>query len=270
MQRLFSLMLLPACLLAVYFSHTQGKKPAAVQLRVMTYNIHHCNPPSQDGKIDVDAVVQAIRQADPDLLALQEVDVNTGRSGNIDQASIIAAKLDMHYYFGKAIDYDGGEYGVAVLSRFPISEMETHRLPTLEGSGGEARVMATARVTLPNGSSIRFASTHLDAQQAHENRLLQISKIREIAEKEPLPLVLAGDINAVPGSEVIAIMDAFLERSCQLCPPTIPVLQPEKAIDFIAFRKKHDFEVLQHEVIPETYASDHRPVIAVLQVSDMR
>ena len=260
-------MLLPACLLAVYFAHAQVNKPAAVQLRVMTYNIHHCNPPTRPEEIDVDAVVQTIRQADPDLLALQEVDVNTGRSGKIDQAQIIAAKLDMHYYFGKAIDYDGGEYGVAILSRFPISEMKTHRLPTREGSGGEARVIATARVMLPDGSSIRFASTHLDAQQAHENRLLQISMIREIAEAEPLPMIVAGDINAVPGSEVVTIMDAFLERSCQQCPPTIPVLEPEKAIDFIAFREKHDFEVLQHEVIPETYASDHRPVIAVLKLS---
>jgi endonuclease/exonuclease/phosphatase family metal-dependent hydrolase len=269
---LFTLVLV-AALWAVTFSctpatsedsQTQKASDKAVELRVMAYNIHHCNPPSEPGKINVEAIVETIREQQPDLLALQEVDVMTGRSEHIDEARRIAEALDMHYYFGKAIDHDGGEYGVALLSRFPISEEQTHRLPTQEGTGGEPRVLATVKVALPGGESIRFGSTHLDAQKEDVNRLLQIKAIGEIASQETLPMIIAGDFNAPPESEVIEILDQHFRRSCQDCSPTIPVINPTKAIDFIAFRPQASFEVKNHEVISETYASDHLPVFTVL------
>lgn len=243
----------------------ENAPPPATTLRVMSYNIHHCNPPSAAGKIDVDAIVKTIREAAPDLVALQEVDVNTQRSGSINQARMIAEALEMNYYFGKAIDYDGGEYGVAILSKYPISEEVTYALPTQEGSGGEPRVLATVRVKLPKRKFIRFASTHLDAQSEDANRLLQVKRIAEIALQEDYPMIIAGDFNAVPGSEVINILDTFLQRSCDDCAPTIPVKNPEKAIDFVAFRPGLDFEIISREVIPETYASDHLPVLSVLR-----
>lgn len=239
--------------------------PPATTLRVMSYNIHHCNPPSAAGKIDVEAVVKTIREAAPDLVALQEVDVNTQRSGNIDQARVIAETLEMNYYFGKAIDYDGGEYGVAILSKYPISEEVTYALPTQEGSGGEPRVLATVRVRLPKRKFIRFASTHLDAQSEDANRLLQVKRIAVTALQEDYPMIIAGDFNAEPGSEVINVLDTFLQRSCDDCAPTIPVNTPQRAIDFIAFRPGRYFEVVSHVVIKETYASDHLPVLSVLR-----
>lgn len=243
------------------------KEPeTATEIRVMAYNVHHCNPPSEADKIDVEAIAEAIREQNPDLVALQEIDVMTGRSGKIDQAKRLADQLKMHYYFGKAIDHDGGEYGVAILSRFPISDEKTYPLPTQEGSGGEPRVLTTVKVKLPDGSDIRFASTHLDAQKEDTNRLLQIRKIAELVSDEALPVVIAGDFNAPPQSEVIAILDQHFQRSCKDCPPTIPVHNPNKAIDFIAFRPQNAFEVLSHEVISETYASDHLPVVSVLRL----
>lgn len=265
-------MIMIAALWAVTFSCTpassdqtqQQVQSENIELRVMAYNIHHCNPPSEPGKIDVEAIIATIREQQPDLLALQEVDVMTGRSENIDEAKRIAEALNMHYYFGKAIDHDGGEYGVAILSRFPVSEEKTYPLPTEEGTGGEPRVLATAKVQLPDGQNIRFGSTHLDAQSEDVNRLLQIKAIGEIASKEELPFVIAGDFNAPPESEIIEILDLHFQRSCQDCPPTIPVINPTKAIDFIAFRPQSFFEVKNHEVISETYASDHLPVFTVL------
>nr|WKN38970.1 endonuclease/exonuclease/phosphatase family protein [Tunicatimonas sp. TK19036] len=266
--------LIGAALGAVSFSCTPAtsdqkppeQNPEAIDLRVMAYNVHHCNPPSAPEKIDVEAIVETIRQQKPDLVALQEIDVMTGRSGNIDEARMIAEQLDMHYYFGKAIDHDGGEYGVAILSRFPISEEQTHALPTQEGTDGEPRVLATVKVNLPNGQSLRFGSTHLDAQREDVNRLLQIKAIGEIASTESLPMVIAGDFNAPPTSGVINILDQHFQRSCEDCAPTIPVINPTKAIDFIAFRPDAGFEVVSHQVIDETYASDHRPVFSVLRV----
>lgn len=235
-------------------------------LRVMSYNIHVCNPPSRPGVKDIDAIVAVIRQQNPDIVALQEVDVNTGRSGKVNQASKIAGQLNMHYFFGKAIDHDGGEYGVAILSKFPMTEKIVHRLPTKAGSGGEPRVLATARIALGSNRFIRFGATHLDAQRDAANRLLQISEINSIASKENLPFVLAGDFNASPGTEVIGYLDAQFKRTCDPCAFTFPEKEPGIAIDFIAYRPFQLFSVTRHEVIVETYASDHRPVMAVLRL----
>ncbi|MCC9168433.1 endonuclease/exonuclease/phosphatase family protein [Pontibacter harenae] len=236
----------------------------------MSYNIHHCNPPSRSNFIDVNAVVNAINAEKPDLIALQEVDVNTVRSGNMNQAQELASKLRMHhYFFGKAIDYQGGEYGVAILSKYPLSEREVHRLPVKQGSGGEPRILATAIVKLPDGSSVRFASTHLDAQSDPTNRQLQIEKIVDIASNDNLPFIIAGDFNATPGSNVINTLDAHFRRTCQVCAGTIPATNPTKAIDFIAYKHpRNKFRVGSHKVVNESYASDHRPVVAVINIEE--
>lgn len=239
-------------------------------LKVMSYNIHHSNPPSKPNIIDIDATVNVIEAEKPDILALQEVDVNTERSGAINQAQVIASKLRMHhYFFAKAIDHQGGEYGVAILSKFPLSETTVHRLPSKLGSGGEPRVLATANVTLPDGTVIRFGSTHLDAQSDPANRLLQIEKIAGIASDEKLPFIIAGDFNATSGSEVITILDNQFKRTCQICAPTIPATTPTKAIDFIAYRHpSNKFSVASHKVVNEAYASDHRPIVAVINIEE--
>jgi endonuclease/exonuclease/phosphatase family metal-dependent hydrolase len=234
-------------------------------VKVMTYNIHHCNPPSKPDVIDMDAIVNVIRSADPDLVALQEVDVNTERSGAYDQAAEIAARLGMHHYFAKAIDYQGGYYGVAILSRYRLINPRTYALPLPDG--GEGRVMAMASLKLPDSTSIMFASTHLDAQSNSANRLAQAERIVEIAENDNLPLIIGGDFNAVPDSDEIAIIDAFFEKTCRLCPPTIPVTTPTRAIDFIFYsHPENRFDVDTHTVIDDRYASDHRPVVAVIDL----
>lgn len=77
--------------------------PLADTINVMTYNIHHCNPPSEPDRMDVGAIARIIREQDPDLVALQEVDVKTSRSGKeLDQAKRLAELTNMHYYFKKS------------------------------------------------------------------------------------------------------------------------------------------------------------------------
>jgi endonuclease/exonuclease/phosphatase family metal-dependent hydrolase len=242
------------------------QKAAMKQLKVMSYNIHHANPPSKPGLIDINAIAEVIRSQDPDLVALQEVDVNTGRSGRVNQAEAIAGKLGMHFFFGKAIDHDGGDYGVAILSRYPISEPLVFKLPTDSATKGERRVLATAKITLPEGRAIRFGSTHLDAQSDSVNRDLQIKEIRHISSGIKLPFILAGDLNAHPGTSIIRQLDKKFTRTCEPCAPTIPVINPQKTIDFIAFTHKSPFRIADHKVIQEQYASDHLPVVAVLEI----
>lgn len=240
------------------------------RFRVMSYNIHHCNPPSREkqGTIDVNAIAKAISLQHPDLVALQEVDVNTKRSGNINQAVLLAQKLKMNFYFAKAIDHDGGDYGVAILSRFPLSEQKTYKLPKNSSARAEQRVLAIAMVEIAKGKFIRFASTHLDAEHSDENRVMQVKEIVRLTAGETLPLLIAGDLNAEPGSAPIKLFDAAFTRSCNNCGFTIPVIDPKKTIDYIAFKKGNPFNAIYHEVVKEKYASDHLPILSVIDLKD--
>ncbi len=237
-------------------------------LRVLTYNIHHANPPSTTTTIDINAIANVIKQQNADLVALQEIDVNTTRSGTtLNEAAELGRLTNMKFYFAKAIDYGGGEYGVAILSKYTMEATNNTQLPTAEGTNGERRTLATAVIALPDGKKVVFASTHLDAQSADTNRFLQINKIVELLQSERNPVIIGGDFNAVPGTRIINALDAAFTRTCiTSCGFTIPVNNPNKTIDFIAYKPSNKFKVAEHKVIDEKYASDHLPVLAVLQL----
>lgn len=173
----------------------------------------------------------------------------------------------MKTYFAKAINYSGGEYGVAILSKLPMEQMKNTPLPTAEGTGGEPRTLATAVIHLPGGKKITFGATHLDAQKGDTNRLLQITKLVDVFAKESLPVLLAGDLNAEPASPVIQLLDEYFTRTCvRNCDFTFPEKTPFKTIDYIAFRPSSKFQVMEHRVIKEEYASDHLPVFAIVNL----
>ena len=235
-----------------------------VTLRVMCYNIHHAAPPSDPGKIDLDAIAKVINDQHADLVALQEVDVNTKRSGHFNQAEELGKKTGLTPYFFKAIDFEGGEYGVAILSRYPVTETHRYPLPGQKENPGEPRVLGTAIIRLPGKQELLFACTHLEAGDSI-NRQLQMAAIGDLLEDVSMPIIIAGDFNAAPGSQVIRILDQHFDRTCDPCDPTIPVVNPRRAIDFIAYSPSGRFKVKQHKVIPERQASDHLPVFSVLE-----
>jgi endonuclease/exonuclease/phosphatase family metal-dependent hydrolase len=235
-------------------------------IKVLSYNIHHANPPAKPGVIDIAAIAQVIKTCQPHLVALQEVDVQTKRSGDtLNQAKALAALTGMYHFFGKAINYDGGEYGVAILSKYPIKDVKVHQLPSDTATHGEPRILLVTAVTLPGGNIIHFANTHMDAQRSAVNRELQIKKILEITAGIKTPIIIAGDFNATPESSVIQQLDQRFSRTCNTCGFTIPNINPNKTIDFIAFTPASTFTVVKHEVIPEHHASDHLPVLAELK-----
>jgi endonuclease/exonuclease/phosphatase family metal-dependent hydrolase len=256
--------------LATYASEvpsTEPKQPAKKikSLKVMTYNIHHCNPPSAGAKIDVEAVARVITAEKPDFVALQEVDVNTERSGKgLNQAKELARLTGMNFFFSKAIDHQGGDYGVAVLSRFPILDSTRFILPIDPAIRGEVRTIAAITVEVSKGKKIIFASTHLDLKEP--NRLTQSELIIRHFKEAGLPMILGGDFNALPDSKVIGLLDQNFTRSCQTCLPTIPVVNPNRTIDFIMYKPDGTFKSLSTKVIDEQYASDHLPVLVELSV----
>ena len=255
-----SLLLLAAC-------HKNSSLPGGkTALKVMTYNIHHANPPSEQVKIDVAAIARVINQEKPDLVALQEVDVHTERSGkNLDQAREIARLTGMKSFFMKALDYQGGEYGIAVLSRYPIVDSAGYLLPRDPAIGGEDRAVASITVELPGKKRVIFASTHLDLKEA--NRLSQAKALIGHFENSSIPMILGGDFNALASSPVIELFDRHFTRTCgNDCAPTIPVKNPNRTIDFIMYKPQANFKVLSTRVIDEQYASDHLPVVAEFEM----
>lgn len=236
-------------------------------VKLLCYNIHHAAPPSKNNVIDLDAIAKVINDSEADLVALQEVDVFTGRSGPYNQAEELGKRTGMSPYFFKAIDYDGGEYGIAILSRLPVLQTNRYPLPRMEGTGGEPRVLGTAMIQLSAKEKILLACTHLDARRDSLNRLLQIKAITGLLKDAEVPILIAGDFNAAPGSEVINILDEHFTRTCDPCDFTSPVDNPRRTIDFIAFSPAKDFKVKKHLVIPERYASDHLPVFAELEIN---
>ncbi len=230
------------------------------ELKVMTYNIHHANPPSKIDFIDIDAIVNVIKKEKPDLVALQELDKHVSRSGNVDQAKEIAAKLGMNYRFFKGIDYQGGEYGVAIFSRYKIENPKQIRLPQKDPKA-EARTLGYAEFTLGNGKKVAFATTHLGVD-SEESRVMQVAAIQNEFRSVSYPIILTGDLNSMQGSKSITLLQQQFKNSCtDNCGLTSPAVKPRRNIDYI-LTKNADWSVKDYRVVDETYASDHRPVVA--------
>ena len=124
--------------------------PKGQSLRVMTYNIYGARATSPANAADLDAIAEVIRRQNPDFVTLNEVDVFTNRTGkDVHQARDLAEKLGMEWHFSKAIDRDGGEYGDAVLSKYPILEKRSYRLPCAAEQPGEDR----SRCAIPPASA---------------------------------------------------------------------------------------------------------------------
>ena len=167
--------------------------------------------------------------------------------------------------FGKAMDYDGGGYGEAVLSRHPIIEMKNNPLP--HTAKAEPRAALEIHIELPGGVKMAFVGTHLDHQRDQSNRMKQAERIMELYENYDLPIVLAGDLNAVPGSEPMNLLSQQWSYAAQGDPqPTAPSVRPRRKIDYIMYKPKERWKVVEVRVIDEKVASDHCPVLAILEL----
>ena len=244
--------------------------PKGQSLRVMTYNIYGARATSPANAADLDAIAEVIRRQNPDFVTLNEVDVFTNRTGkDVHQARDLAEKLGMEWHFSKAIDRDGGEYGDAVLSKYPILEKRSYRLPCAAEQPGEARSLCVIRVQI-DGKDLYVASTHLDHLSGDASRLVQATEIRRIRDTElEGDLILCGDLNAIPSSNVIATMTSFLTNTGPIDQYTFPSDDPSRKIDYIMYAPIEHFGVQNCQVVSRgdqqvggVDASDHRPVIA--------
>ncbi|MCW5556397.1 MAG: endonuclease/exonuclease/phosphatase family protein [Verrucomicrobiae bacterium] len=254
------LVLMTVLALAAGCRHASSQTPVAV--RVLSYNIHHGE--GTDGKLDLDRIASVIRSANPDLVAVQEVDQLTDRTGHVDQAKAVGERTGLHAVFGKAMNFSGGAYGQAVLSRWPVETVEVFPLPGAPGR--EPRIALLARVRPPGATApLWFVSTHFD----HERDDLRIASAQALSGRLrtlEAPVLLAGDFNAVPESQPLQILfQNFADASASRPEPTIPSEAPEHRIDFVLYAPANGWRVLKTSVLPEAVASDHRPVFAELE-----
>lgn len=257
-----------ACCVAAFLAAACAGAPAPddgaaapVRWRVVTYNIHAGR--GTDDVTNLERIADVIRRLDPDLVALQEVDVGVARSGRVDQAARLGELLDMNHVFGSFMDYQGGRYGMAILSRCAIRRVEPVRL----ADGNEPRIALTAEIERATGGTITFVDVHFDWVASDSFRIVQATETAERLDDLRTPWILAGDLNDVPGSPTVAL---FRARAHEAAKPddrrlTFPSARPEREIDFIFAAPADHWRVTDVEVVAETVASDHRPVVAELE-----
>ncbi|MBE8722204.1 endonuclease/exonuclease/phosphatase family protein [Sphingobacterium pedocola] len=234
----------------------------AQSLKVLTYNIHHGNPPGKPGKIDLSAIAKVINDADADLVGIQEVDVNLSRSEMVDQAGKLAEMTKSNYYFSKGIDLENGEYGTLILTKHRIISQRRYDLPMPVKS--ENRSLAIVDVELPDGKVVSFANTHLDLKE--ENRIAQVKYINELGVRYTRPLILVGDMNARPDQTPMQLLQTHFVRNTNTNEPTSPNVNPKNEIDYILVGKHSKFKWIKYEVVSEKHASDHLPLFAEIEI----
>lgn len=226
-------------------------------LVVLSYNIHHGQ--GTDGVFDLERIAEVINETGADLVALQEVDVRTGRASGVDQASELGRLTGMVPVFGEAMPYDGGSYGEAILSRWPIAESQVIPLPASPSHEPRAAVSITV---IPKDweSPIRFVGTHLDNSEDPADRTSQVVELLSRLNPLELPTLLVGDFNSQPNSVPMQlIFQAGWTSADPLWIPTYPSISPEIKIDWILQSPGCAGQVTAGEVLIEPLASDHCP-----------
>ena len=239
--------------------------PASTQtLRVMTYNIHV--GVGMDKKLDLPRIAGVINAQHPDLVGLQEVDRGVARTQRIDEIAEIAKLTRMDYAFAFNLRYQGGQYGVAILSRFPIMATD-HRLyqNTREA---ERRGFIRAEVSV-RGRLINFVTTHLDYQY-EDGRLFEARQLLSALKDLKSPLIVVGDFNDIAAGQAYQLMryqfgDAWTENRAADEGFSYPADKPAKRIDYIFFRSTDRVRTKRAWTV-DTLASDHVPVVADLEI----
>jgi endonuclease/exonuclease/phosphatase family metal-dependent hydrolase len=255
--------LIPLIVCAFAEGCTGAKHQSPVKVAVLTYNIYHGE--DANGRSNLDAVAGIINSLKPDLVALQEVDNKTNRAKGLDLTAELSRRTGMKGIFGKAMDYDDGGYGEAVLSRHPVIETKNNALP--HTAKAEPRAALEVHIKLPVGAKMAFVGTHLDHQHDQSNRMMQAKRIMELYENSNLPIVLAGDLNSTPGSDPINFISRqWSDVARGSSQPTFPAKKPARRIDYIMYKPKDRWKVVEVRVIDEKVASDHCPVFVVLEL----
>ncbi len=238
-------------------------KTFSQEIKVMTFNIYH--GVNMNGQFDLDAIAEIINKENPDFVALQEVDKNTGRTQHTDIPEILGQKTQRKAFFGKAMDFDEGEYGIAILTKYPVNELFLKALPSKKNE--EPRTSLMTQTKLESDIFLNFVTTHLDYKEKEHLRNEQVNELINTYLKYDTPTIVAGDFNDVPQSKPI---DTLLDHCTAVyektgIQPTFPSDDPKRKIDYIFVYPKHKWKIISSKVIPGK-TSDHLAFVAVLRL----
>ncbi len=254
-------LLLPLLLLAGCAALTADQPPPA-PLRLVSYNIKHGL--GMDGALDLERVGDYLESTGADVVLLQEVDENASRSGGVDQAAALGARLGMTAHFAPFMDFQGGRYGLAILARPRVVDAEVVALPA-----GTREPRSAMVVTLEvDGVPLRVANAHLDWLADDERRVAQARALLEALLVDsggepgaPCPVILGGDLNDVPESPTLALLQGWTAfRRVGPDGPTFPADAPDRTIDHFLIAPVGAFPGAHASVLDEPLISDHRPV----------
>lgn len=265
---------LPPTLRAAPIASIDAPGGARRLLRVMTYNIHV--GVGMDKRLDLGRIAAVIRDERPDLVGLQEVDRGVERTKRVDQIAELARLTGMEYAFAHNLDYQGGQYGVAVLSKFPILLIDHRRYANRREA--ERRGFIRVEVSI-GGERIDFVTTHLDYQYA-DGRLFEAEQLLAALAATTAPLIVAGDFNDEPtGGACQLMLSRFVDSwasdrtikgetsdASRLAGLTFPADKPVKRIDYLFYVKGGGVRA-KRAWVPPTTASDHLPVVADLELT---
>lgn len=255
-HRLCCVLALLFCMLFVpgaSFAAAQDYIPKVVTL--MSYNIR--NATTDDGKVDFADVVSVIKSNDADFVALQELDSITGRSAGKDVLRELALLSQYSPVYGPSIKYDGGKYGLGILSKQRPLSVRQIALPGRE----EARTLLLAEF-----DDVVLACTHLSLTE--EDRMRSLELIRAEAEGSRKPFLLAGDFNDVPDSRFMRVLKKDFSILSSEKKPTFPARSPRVCIDYIASYKNAGASLVLRDAktLGRGKVSDHLPILVRFQL----
>ena len=255
-------------LLAFIVFSAVGSTSAAdpFRVRVLCYNIHHGE--GIDRKLDLKRIAKVIQSVSPDVVALQELDRKTERTEKVDQPAELGRLTKMQVVFEKNISFQGGQYGNAVLSKFPISKHKNVHLPLFD-DGEQRGVLICELQPKSLAEPLLFFCTHLDHRSPDRERLASAKVINKLlAERGQSLAILAGDLNATRDTNVLSTFAKHWRIANSKELRTVPVTKPKRQIDFILTTPMGHWKTVEVRVLDEAIASDHRAIFAVLELND--
>jgi endonuclease/exonuclease/phosphatase family metal-dependent hydrolase len=248
----------------------KNNETASDYLCVMTYNIHH--GAGVDGKLDLHRIGELIKENDPDLVALQEVDVGTERIGGLHTMEYLARELSMFMAFGKNLEFQGGEYGNGILSKYPLHSIENFHIPPYDS--GEQRGILKVVIDY-KGQKLAFWNTHFDHREDDTERRESVRLIQTMIQQTDIPVILAGDFNDTPESTALSELKTLFEDTWSTVKNdkgfTFPANDPERRIDYVfIINSAYSFFMLKPEEarVISSPASDHLPLIVTFLIQD--
>ncbi len=227
----------------------------SVTVNALSYNTHNCI--GMDGKLDYQRITNVINEASPDIVSLQELDSVTKRNSKFVLQEL-KERTRMHAFYASAIAFQGGSYGIGILSKEQPLQCRIIPMPGRE----EKRTLIIAEY-----KDYVFCATHQSLTP--QDQLASVPLIGKALKGIKKPILMAGDMNSRPTSQSQQKLRKIFTPLNDTSACTFLADHPDECIDYIYGYKKNDyvFNVQKREVIEEPVASDHRPIQVIVRIN---